>query len=178
MIETERLRVRSVVETDVDSIFALFSDPRVARWSGDGQAMTSRDEAVARVERYATRGGAQSWAGVFVIETPADEFAGITMLVPLPASAGFDRDDFEIGWHLLPSMWGHGYATESAAAMAARGFDAGLTEVFAVTAPDNGPSQAVCARLAMTDLGLRDDWYDARLRAFRLTRQGRVSATS
>jgi len=94
MIETERLRVRSVVETDVDSIFALFSDPRVARWSGDGQAMTSRDEAVARVERYATRGGAQSWAGVFVIETPAGEFAGITMLVPLPASAGFDRDDF------------------------------------------------------------------------------------
>jgi RimJ/RimL family protein N-acetyltransferase len=40
--------------------------------------------------------------------------------------------------------------------------------VVAVTHPDNAPSQAVCRRLGMSDLGLRDDWYDRTLRAFAL----------
>jgi len=171
VIETERLDLRLVGESDVDLIFTLFSDPLVARWSGNGVAMTSREDAVARIQRYATRGGPHPWAGVFVIESRAERCSvGVTLLVPLPASQSIDRGDIEIGWHLLPSAWGHGYASEAGAAMIARGFDAGLDELYAVTNPDNERSQAVCGRLGMTDLGLRDDWYDTTLRAFTVKR--------
>lgn len=171
MITTERLHLRPVGEQDVDLVFALFSDPLVAPWSGDGHPMASRDEAVARIERYATRGGPHSWAGVFVIEQRSSgEPVGLTLLVPLPGSRGGERDDIEIGWHLLPSAWGHGYASEAGQAMIARGFEAGLDGVYAVTNPDNVRSQAVCERLGMADLGLRDDWYDRTLRGFVIRR--------
>jgi len=178
MIETDRLMLRPVARADVDLVFDLFSDPLVAPWSGDGQVMTSRAQAEARVERYLTRGGARSWAGVFVArvrQTRAD--AGIAIVVPLPSSQDSARedaasDDVEIGWHFRPSAWGHGYATEAGRAMAEHGFAHGCTELYAVTDPDNVRSQGVCRRLGMTDLGLRGDWYDLTLRAFRLQRAG------
>ena len=172
-IETGRLSLRLIGDDDADLVFQMFSDPRVARWSGTGQVMTSRDEVMARIERYKGRGGDHPWAGVFVIET-AGEPVGLTLLVPLPASQGVDRGDIEIGWHLLPSAWGHGYASEAGAAMIARGLEAGLDELYAVTNPDNERSQAVCRRLGMTNLGLRDDWYDTTLRAFRIRPDSRT----
>jgi len=171
VIETERLHLRLVGEQDVDLVFDLFSDPSVASWSGTGQPMESRDEATARVERYATRGGGHPWAGVFAVRSrQSGEPLGLTLLVPLPPSRDVQRDDIEIGWHLLPSAWGHGFASEAGRAMIARGFEAGLDELYAVTDPDNVRSQAVCERLGMTDLGLRDDWYDRTLRGFVIRR--------
>jgi RimJ/RimL family protein N-acetyltransferase len=81
-----------------------------------------------------------------------------------------DRADVEVGWHLHPDVWGRGYASEAATALVERGFAAGIEELYAVTDPDNVRSQAVCRRLGMTDLGLRTEWYDQELRAFRLSR--------
>lgn len=97
----------------------------------------------------------------------------MVVLVPIPASAGVERDDgaddLEVGWHLHPRAWGRGYATEAASALLERAASAGVPRVVAVTDPDNAPSQAVCRRLGMSDLGLRDDWYDRTLRAFSLS---------
>lgn len=168
-IETERLTLRELTEADADFLFDLYRRPEVARWSAAGVPMTHRDEAVARLARWADRVAGRPGAGFFqVVVRATDEPAGLVLLVSLPASAEVDRDDMEIGWHFLPDFWGNGYATEAAQAMVDRGFAHGIAEVFAVTDPDNGPSQAVCRRLGMTDLGLRSDWYDRELRAFRL----------
>jgi len=81
---------------------------------------------------------------------------------------GADGRPVEIGWHLHPHAWGHGYATEAGAATARRGFDAGLREVYAVVRPDNTRSLAVCRRLGMTPLGRISRWYGTELEAFRL----------
>jgi RimJ/RimL family protein N-acetyltransferase len=83
---------------------------------------------------------------------------------PLPNGVG----EVEVGWHLHPDSWGHGYATEAARAVIDRGFDAGLPEVYAVVRPGNTASLAVCARLGMQPLGLFRRWYDVELEAFRL----------
>ncbi len=77
----------------------------------------------------------------------------------------------EVGWHLHPDSHGKGYATEAAALVLERGFANGLPEIHAVTHLDNHPSQAVCRRLGMSDLGVVERWYDDPSRAFRLTRQ-------
>ncbi|MEU5939274.1 GNAT family N-acetyltransferase [Micromonospora sp. NPDC047548] len=70
-----------------------------------------------------------------------------------------ETDDIEVGWHLHPDSWGHGYATEAARAALAREFAAGAREVYAVVSPGNDPSMAVARRLGMTHLGRRTGWY-------------------
>jgi GNAT superfamily N-acetyltransferase len=74
----------------------------------------------------------------------------------------------ELGWHLHPDSWGHGYATEAARAVVDRAFDDGLLEVYAVVRPGNEPSLAVCRRLGMQPLGRTTCWYGRELEAFRL----------
>lgn len=170
MIETKRLTIRRFTADDADELFDIFSRTEVARWSGAGNAMTHRDEAVARIERMPERTGSHPAAGVFaIVRHEESRVVGMVLLVPIPASPGSDRDDLEIGWHLHPDVWGRGYATEAATALVERAWTADIPELIAVTNPVNGPSQAVCGRLGMTDLGLRDDWYAQTLRAFRLS---------
>lgn len=167
VIETERLILRLLEPDDADFLFDLYRRPEVARWSAQGVPMKRRDEAVARMARWADRVEGRPGAGFFrvtVRQTGAP--AGLVLLVSVPASRGHERDDMEVGWHFLPDAWGNGYTTEAARAMVDRGFAQGIPD--AVTHVDNGPSQAVCRRLGMTDLGVRSDWYDRELRAFRL----------
>lgn len=170
VIETDRLRLRPFTLDDAPALFEVFRLPEVARWSGTAMPMTDVAEAVARIERWSTRGGSHPATGVFTIDLlDSGAMIGTALLVPLPPSAEVDRDDFEVGWHLHPDAWGHGYATEAAAVLLARGFGSGMTEIFAVTDPDNQRSQAVCARLGMEALGLRSSWYDRELATFRKT---------
>jgi len=62
-----------------------------------------------------------------------------------------DHDD--LGWRLRRNAWGHGFASEAAAAALDDAFTrVGLTDVVAYTAADNVRSQAVMHRI-----GLRRD---------------------
>jgi RimJ/RimL family protein N-acetyltransferase len=168
-IETERLVLRPFTVDDADFLFDMFRRPEVARWSGGGTPMVHRDEAVTRIARQPDRAGDRPCAGIFaVVPRESGSPVGMVMLVPIPSSAGVDRDDMEIGWHFHPDAWGNGYATEAARAMVDRAFAFDMPEIYAVSDPDNTASQAVCRRLGMTDLGLRANWYDRELRAFRL----------
>ena len=170
-IETERLTLRLIEPDDADFVFDLFRRPEVAKWSGQGTPLSHRDEAVERIARYPKRAGGHPAAGIFaVVPRGADTPVGTALLVPIPSSEGFERDDVEIGWHFLSDAWGNGFATEAARVLVDRAFASDIPELYAVTNPDNAPSQAVCRRLGMTDLGLRSDWYDQELRAFRLDR--------
>lgn len=169
VVHTDRLTLRPFTAADADALFEVFRRPEVARWSGNGEPMTDRQQAVDRIARQPVRAGDHPATAILAVcPDPSDAPVGLVMLVPLPASEGSSRDDVEIGWHLHPDAWGHGYATEAARAMVERARAGGIPTVHAVTHPDNVRSQAVCARLGMSDLGLREDWYDRRLRAFRL----------
>ncbi len=56
----------------------------------------------------------------------------------------------EAGWRLHPDWWGHGYATEAAAASLHYGFTTGgLNDIVAFTAAVNLRSQAVMERIGM-----------------------------
>ncbi|QGG42242.1 GNAT family N-acetyltransferase [Aeromicrobium yanjiei] len=168
-ITTERLHLRPFTSDDAPALFGMFSLPEVARWSGTGTPMQDVSEAYARIERAGQRAGTHPAASLFATERrDTGAFIGMTLLVPIPASGGADRHEHEIGWHLHPDAWGHGYATEAGAALVERAFEAGMPRVYAVTDVENVRSQAVCRRLGMTDLGLTSDWYDQELRAFGL----------
>jgi RimJ/RimL family protein N-acetyltransferase len=166
---TSRLTVRpwTTSEADVDRIFDTYSRWEVARWLGaKPRALADRSEAETAAKRFAARSDPDPTFGVWavdVIETGV--VAGSVLLVPLPGDTG----EIEVGWHLHPDSWGHGYATEAAAGALERAFAAGVTEVFAVVRPGNDASMAVCRRLGMTPIGRTTRWYGVECEAFRIT---------
>lgn len=162
-ISTDRLLLRPWRVEDADFLLDLQSRWEVVRFLGNRPTvMTERSEALASIERR--RAVDDPVHGIWAITTVADDrLLGTLLLKPIPLSAGepaTEPPEVEIGWHLHPHAWGHGYATEAAAAVTSDAFSRGLTRLIAVTHPDNQASQAVCHRLGMTHLGRTTRYYD------------------
>jgi RimJ/RimL family protein N-acetyltransferase len=159
---TARLRLRAwtTAPADLARLADLYGRDEVSRWLG-GTPSIPPPELVARWARVHEL---DARFGCWAIELSDGEVAGTVLFKPLPNGVG----EVEVGWHLHPDCWGHGYATEAARAVIERGFDAGLPEVYAVVRPGNEASLAVCARLGMQPLGRFRRWYDVELEAFRL----------
>jgi RimJ/RimL family protein N-acetyltransferase len=174
IFETARLVVRpwTTSDVDIDFLFDMYARWEVQRYLGAAPTvMASRDDALAMAARLAAA-DATALCGAWAISlSDSGELLGSVLLKELPDAAGLPLSgDVEIGWHLHPDAWGHGYATEAAAGAISRGFAAGLDEIFAVTYAANTSSQAVCRRLAMTYLGPTDKYYGITCELFRLTR--------
>jgi RimJ/RimL family protein N-acetyltransferase len=177
-LRTDRLLLRRWEPADpgdVDFLFDTYSRWEVQRFIGRvPRVMEGRGEALARAEAWADHGDEPPF-GVWAA-TRADDGArlGSILLKSIPASGSTEplapSGDTETGWHLHPDAWGHGYASEGAAAVLAAGFAAGLDRVVAVTHPDNAASQAVCRRLGMTALGLSDAYYNTTCALFEARR--------
>lgn len=170
-IETERLVLRPWRDEEAPRLLDILSRLEVVTWLGDGgpQLMADLDEARQRIERYRVR-SAEPPLGIWAVEVRQTGLvAGTVLLVTLPNSEG----EVEVGWHLHPDSWGHGYATEAAQAVLDHGFAGGLDEVYAVTHTTNAPSQSVCVRLGMEDLGVGERWYEGPSRIFRITKGAR-----
>ena len=57
----------------------------------------------------------------------------------------------EVGWAVMPELWGRGYATELGAASVEHGFrDLGLSEIVAFTLPENVASWRVMEKLGFS----------------------------
>jgi RimJ/RimL family protein N-acetyltransferase len=159
---TARLRLRpwTASAADLARLTDLYTRDEVSRWIG-GTPTVAPDELVAR---WATVHALDDRYGCWAIEAGCGPPAGTVLFKPLPNGVG----EVEVGWHLHPDSWGHGYATESARAVIERGFETGVPEVYAVVRPGNDASMAVCRRLGMAPLGRIRRWYDVELEAFRL----------
>ena len=162
LLRTERLRLRpwTTSPADIARLTDIYSRDEVTRWLG-GAPTVSPEVLVAR---WAAVHDLDERFGCRAIELPDGAVAGTVLFKPLPNGVG----EVEVGWHLHPDSWGHGYATEAARAVIAQGFEAGLPEVYAVVRPGNEASLAVCRRLGMTPLGRFRRWYDVELEALRL----------
>ena len=162
-ITTARLRLRPWRDEDADFLLDLESRWDVVRFLGaHPTAMRTRDEALASIARR--RALCHPVHGIWAVTAADDVVIGNLLLKPIPVSAGgasTASEEIEIGWHLHPDAWGHGYATEAAGAVIDRAFSHGLRRVIAVTHPENHASQAVCRRLGMTHLERTSRYYDA-----------------
>ncbi|MEQ8397635.1 GNAT family N-acetyltransferase [Thalassobaculum sp.] len=152
MLNTSRTRLRPWRDCDRPVFAALMADPMVMTDLGgpiDRAASGAKlNRYIAAYERY----GVCRWA----VEALNRDFLGYAGVMPLtaghPLAPGWD-----IGWRLVRSAWGHGYATEAAATALDDAFARlGLPAIVAFSAPDNHRSQAVMGRLAM----LRDPARD------------------
>jgi RimJ/RimL family protein N-acetyltransferase len=162
VLRTARLRLRAWTTSpeDLARLEDIYGREEVTRWIGGPPKVPPADLPA----RWAAVHAQDERFGCWAIERQDGVPAGTVLLKPLPDGVG----EVEVGWHLHPDSWGHGYATEAARAVVDRAFEAGLPEVYAVVRPGNTASLAVCRRLGMTPLGRLRRWYDVELEAFRL----------
>ncbi|QEW04181.1 GNAT family N-acetyltransferase [Microbacterium lushaniae] len=170
-VRTARLTLRAWT-TDADDVafvFDMYSRMDVLRYLGrTPRVLEDPAEASAMIGRWeALRDGV---LGVRAITTHDGERLGCLLLKRIPwstdAAAPGTPEDIEIGWHLHPDAWGHGYAAEAAAAVLPLAWAAGVPRIVAVTNPANAASQSVCRRIGMPALGPTDRYYDSTCELF------------
>jgi RimJ/RimL family protein N-acetyltransferase len=171
---TARLVARDWTADDAQAAFDIYGRHEVMRWLG-AQPRRPVPTLEAMRERLAIileRGAEQPGYGLWPLALRVTgTVVGAVLLQPLPGDDG----EVEIGWHLNPDHWGHGYATEAGRGVLALAFGPGRhgrppDRVLAVVDPDNARSQAVCRRLGMTHLGQTEQYYDLTLELFELRR--------
>src|SRR5262245_4063168 len=141
-LETDRLTLRMLRESDLDAYAEMCADPEVMRYIGDGQPL-SRPMAwrkLAMVVGHWTLRGYGLWAA-------EERSSGI-----LVGYVGFWNPEgwpgFELGWTLRRSFWGRGYATEGARAALQYAFiEMGRPQVISLIQPENAASIRVAQRL-------------------------------
>jgi ribosomal-protein-alanine N-acetyltransferase len=151
MLHTARLLLRPFTDMDRDPFFALNTHPSVVESLGSAP---TRAESDAMVDRYSEELEREGW-GFWAVEATEESGGALVGMVGLHrvSSTLPCAPAIEVGWRLHPDHWGHGYATEAAAASLGFGFDeAGLEEIVAFTTTRNTRSQAV-----MTRIGMRHD---------------------
>ena len=150
MVDTLRLRLRELCDSDAPFILELLTDRDFLANVGD-RGVHDLDGA----HRYIREGPGASYRlngfGLYLVERRADA-------APLGICGLLHRDshpDVEIGFALVPRARGAGYALEAAqATMALATGRFGLKKVVAITAPDNHASIRILERLGLHDQGL------------------------
>lgn len=142
MIETDRLRLRMFRDSDVDNLAAIFADPEVMRYVGNGQP-TDRAEAeraLASILAHWRQHGFGRWA---IEDKQSGEFVGYGGLRSLFGTP-------EVVYHLATRHWGKGYATEIATASLKYGIEEkGFERFVAIAKPGNAASIHVMRKLGM-----------------------------
>jgi RimJ/RimL family protein N-acetyltransferase len=169
ILQTERLDVRPWRDDEAERVFDIYAREEVAQWLARQRPMASLEEAVLAVRRWRERQEVDPRHGLSAI-VPRDSGvpAGSVLLAVLPDAAGVPTGDVEVGWHLHPDAWGHGYATEAARAVVAQAFADGAPRVHAVVRPGNVRSMAVCQRLGMEHHGRTSRYYGMEVEHFTL----------
>ncbi|BEP15450.1 GNAT family N-acetyltransferase [Acidothermaceae bacterium B102] len=141
-IRTPRLLLRRWREDDREPFAAMNADPAVMEHFTAPLTREQSDGLIDLVEAYFEEHGYGWWA----VENEQG-FVGFTGLHWLTWDSEF-TPALEIGWRLAVPAWGHGYATEAATAVVARGFE-DVDSLVSITAASNTRSMRVMERLGM-----------------------------
>jgi RimJ/RimL family protein N-acetyltransferase len=145
-LETERLVIRELVDSDAPFILQLLNEPSFIYYIGDKGVRTLED-----ARQYILNGPVRSYEkngfGLFLV-TLKDHDTSIGMCGLIKRD---ELPDPDIGFAYLPDYWSKGFGFEAASAVlkyAAE--DLHLKRVLAITSPDNEGSGKL-----LTKIGLR-----------------------
>ncbi len=143
-LETERLRIRPFEpERDAEPLHELWGDAEAMQFIPGG-AKETVDETRRRLETLRGR-AARGWGFWAVEELQSGCPVGGVGLYPL----NWEGPEIELAYHVVPSAWNRGYASEAAGALLTAAWGTGLDHVVAVAMPGNAASRRVMEKLGM-----------------------------
>lgn len=158
-------RLREFRSGDLDDSMWIVADSQVTQWLSFDELTREQQAArlTAAIERAAHEPRTEYYLGLTEIDN--DRLIGFARLGLSNAYAA------KLGYAVIASCWGKGYATDGARTLISYGFrQLGLHRVTAAIGPDNAPSIRVVKRLGFSHEGrLRDHvftngaWRDSEL---------------
>ncbi|HXD21976.1 MAG TPA: GNAT family N-acetyltransferase [Gemmatimonadaceae bacterium] len=152
VIETERLRLRPHEAADFDACVAMWSDPRVARYTiGEPSPPPQTWRRILAYRGHWTLLGFGYWA---VEERDSGRYIGDIGFAEYkrdiqPSIEGMP----ELGWALIPAVHGKGYATEALRAAVAWGdVHFGAVQTVCIIREGNVPSFRVAEKLGYAEV--------------------------
>jgi ribosomal-protein-alanine N-acetyltransferase len=146
-LRTERLLLRRPTLADLPAWHAIYVDAEEVWYGAPRSSLDeNRDKLVRQIAHHEEHG-----FGFCAVELlDAGDMIG---------AAGLQRLDggpeVEVGYRFLKTHWGRGYATESALASLAYGFDdLGLDRIVAVALESNLASRRVLEKCGLSEIGL------------------------
>ena len=157
-LQTDRLILRAPVPEDAEALAPMYADPEVMRYVGDGRTLT-RAETERSVRRMIERWEADGF-GLFTTVRKEDEavIGRVGLLVwntetwePTTRAAGANGPtEVEVGYTLGRDFWGHGFATEAAAAARDHALrELGAERLIALIIHGNTASENVARKLGL-----------------------------
>ena len=149
--QTDRILVRSWLDTDINDWMQLSHDEGLNKFSLSGYRMKSLEEARAFTEKAMTFFKSTSLIGAFpIIRRDNSEMIGICGL-KLAKLDDEENEQTEIMYRLAQPYWGYGYATEAGEILLEYAFEKlKLSKVIGFILPENYSSRAVLLRLGMS----------------------------
>lgn len=146
--ETERLILRFPATDDLQLIAGLWTDPQVTKYIGgprnSDEILDGFREYIVDPESFAREEGEWWWS---IIERATSEFVGLCGLIEKEVVGEAETD---LGYFLLPTYWGRGFAAEAAGAVMRYAFrNPRLESLIALVHPENSQSIAVARKLGM-----------------------------
>lgn len=142
IIETQRLILRPMQDSDLDTFLSLFSDPVAMRYFPSTKNEAAVREWMIRIKERLKEDGISFYS---VVRKSDREIVGYCGLILQQDVDG--TDEIEVGYGLLNKFWGNGYATEAADACIRYGFDVkGFNRIISLIRPQNSGSVNVALR--------------------------------
>ena len=147
ILETHRLILRHLLPNDLDSLFALYSDPEIRRYFPEGTLTyaETREELEWFLNGHPTHPELGLWA---TLHKQTGEFMGRCGLLPWTIE---QRPEVEVAYLLAKTYWGQGLGTEAAQAILHYGFQQlHLSRLICLIDPGNQASSKVARKIGMT----------------------------
>jgi RimJ/RimL family protein N-acetyltransferase len=157
---TDRLCLRVPTPQDAEALYDLFADAEVMQGL-NREPVSAVEDVGAMIEEGMIGGWRTDGLGPFILETTATDpqvvgQAGLMIFdtrgwTPSTWAGAGRHAQPELGWALTRAHWGHGYATEAAAAIRdwAQEYRS-IDRLVSLISPENVRSQRVAQRLGAT----------------------------
>jgi [ribosomal protein S5]-alanine N-acetyltransferase len=149
-IETDRLRLRQLTDTDAGRLHDIYGDAETMRYIGaSGEPRADLDatrRTLAWLRRHDELHGFGMWA---IDERDGEPLVGIAGLLWVEGHG----PDVEAAYLLRRDRWDRGYATEALRAVLAAGHAIGLERIIALSYPENAASRRVMTKAGMRASG-------------------------